>query len=78
VAAEERGRLFDRFYRGGDVRHQGTPGSGLGLSRARTIVKLHGGTIALVDNEPAGTIAVIRLPDPQATTAGTPQLPPDA
>ncbi|GGQ40317.1 sensor histidine kinase [Couchioplanes azureus] len=60
--SEERERVFDRFYRGSNVRHHGTHGSGLGLSRARTIVHLHGGTIQLLDREPTGTTAVVRLP----------------
>ncbi|ROP32082.1 PAS domain S-box-containing protein [Couchioplanes caeruleus] len=62
---DERERVFDRFYRGSNVRHHGTNGSGLGLSRARTIVHLHGGTIQLLDNEPTGTVAVVRLPHEQ-------------
>ncbi|MEU4560729.1 GAF domain-containing protein [Actinoplanes sp. NPDC023936] len=60
--ADERARVFDRFFRGSNVRHQGIPGSGLGLSLARTIVHLHGGTIRLDGNEPAGTIVRVRLP----------------
>ncbi|MEV6597188.1 ATP-binding protein [Actinoplanes sp. NPDC051346] len=60
--SEERERVFDRFYRGSNVRHHGTTGSGLGLSRARTIINLHGGTIALLDNEPTGTTVCVRLP----------------
>ncbi|BAL89492.1 putative multi-sensor signal transduction histidine kinase [Actinoplanes missouriensis 431] len=62
MPAEERERVFDRFFRGSNVRHQGIPGSGLGLSLARTIVALHGGTIRLDANEPAGTIVRVRLP----------------
>ncbi|GIE32304.1 hypothetical protein Ait01nite_053490 [Actinoplanes italicus] len=60
--ADERARVFDRFFRGRNVRHQGNPGSGLGLSLARAIVLLHGGTIKLADNEPTGTIVCVRLP----------------
>ncbi|MFI5494833.1 ATP-binding protein [Actinoplanes sp. NPDC051859] len=60
--SEERERVFDRFYRGSNVRHQGTQGTGLGLSRARTIVHLHGGTIQLLDNEPTGTTACVKVP----------------
>jgi two-component system sensor histidine kinase QseC len=41
VAPELRGRVFDRFFR----IPGGQPGSGLGLSIARRIVDLHGGTI---------------------------------
>ncbi|MBG0561072.1 ATP-binding protein [Actinoplanes aureus] len=58
----ERSRVFDRFYRGSNVRHQGTSGSGLGLSLARAIVLLHGGTISLEANNPSGTLVRVRLP----------------
>ncbi|MEV0895968.1 ATP-binding protein [Actinoplanes sp. NPDC049802] len=58
----DRDRVFDRFYRAGNVRHQGIPGSGLGLSRARTIVRLHGGEISLRQRRPSGTIVCVRLP----------------
>ena len=60
--AEERDRVFDRFYRASNVRHQGIAGQGLGLSLARTIVELHGGTIRLTGHQPYGTTVVIRLP----------------
>ncbi len=58
----ERGRVFDRFFRGSNVRHQGTHGSGLGLSLARAIIHLHGGTIRLAGNDPSGTVVCVRLP----------------
>ncbi|WIM98859.1 ATP-binding protein [Actinoplanes oblitus] len=58
----ERDRVFDRFFRGSNVRHQGTHGSGLGLSLARAIVRLHGGTIRLGANHPTGTVVGVRLP----------------
>ncbi|MEU4626395.1 ATP-binding protein [Actinoplanes sp. NPDC023801] len=60
--AGEQARVFDRFFRGSNVRHQGSSGSGLGLSLARAIVLLHGGTIRLTDNRPTGTIVCVRLP----------------
>ncbi|MBO3744044.1 PAS domain S-box protein [Actinoplanes sp. NEAU-H7] len=58
----ERDRVFNRFYRAGNVRHQGIPGFGLGLTRARTIVHLHGGEISLRQRRPAGTVVCVRLP----------------
>ncbi|MEU4243766.1 ATP-binding protein [Actinoplanes sp. NPDC026619] len=59
---DERARVFDRFYRGSNVRHHGTAGSGLGLSRARAIITLHHGHIWLTGNSPTGTTVTIRLP----------------
>ena len=60
--AAERDRVFDRFYRASNVRHQGIEGTGLGLSVARTVVRLHGGTIRLEGRRPHGTTVLIRLP----------------
>ncbi|MCI8712966.1 MAG: HAMP domain-containing histidine kinase [Ruminococcus sp.] len=41
IGKDEEGKIFQRFYRGKDVRRQ--PGLGLGLYLAREIVTLHGG-----------------------------------
>jgi signal transduction histidine kinase len=59
IPAEERDRVFDRFYRLEASRT--TEGNGLGLSLARAVVRLHGGTITLADNAP-GLVAVVSLP----------------
>jgi len=52
-------QVFDRFARGA-----GSTGSGLGLSIARGLVELHGGTIVAASPPGGGTAIVIRLPDP--------------
>lgn len=44
IAATERQRIFDRFHRGADTM---STGCGLGLSIARRVVEVHGGTITL-------------------------------
>jgi two-component system, OmpR family, sensor histidine kinase BaeS len=49
--------VFDRFARG-----PGSTGSGLGLSIARGLVELHGGTIAATAPATGGTLVTIRLP----------------
>ena len=59
IPAQERERVFDRFYRLEASRT--TEGNGLGLSLARAVVRLHGGTITLEDNGP-GLRAVVALP----------------
>jgi signal transduction histidine kinase len=46
----ERGRIFDRFYRG--ERGAKSPGHGLGLSIAETIANLHGFKLTVEDNNP--------------------------
>ena len=49
IASNERTRIFERFYRGAEVR-QVAPGSGLGLYVARKIAEAHGGTLDLEAN----------------------------
>jgi two-component system, OmpR family, sensor kinase len=46
IAADERERVFDRFYRG-SASEGATPGSGLGLAIVRQIAQLHGATVEL-------------------------------
>ena len=43
--------LFDRFYRTDASRNSATGGSGIGLSVAKSIVTLHGGTIHAVSDD---------------------------
>jgi PAS domain S-box-containing protein len=63
IPPEERERLFQRFFRGSNIRNEGMPGTGLGLAISRTVIERHGGTIALTDHgEAPGTTVVIRLP----------------
>lgn len=70
IPPAERDRLFDRFFRTEGARLHAIPGIGLGLSLARTIAELHGGTItATSDEEPAGTTFAVCLPtQPPAPT----------
>ena len=70
IPSSERGSLFERFYRASNARGARIPGSGLGLSVARAIARLHGGDIAVTGGAAGGTVAIaslpllFRLPDP--------------
>jgi signal transduction histidine kinase len=59
IAAADRSRVVERFVRLEQSRSQ--PGSGLGLSLAAAVARLHGGELKLEDNEP-GLKSIIALP----------------
>jgi signal transduction histidine kinase len=64
IPEEERGRVFERFYRSDAARASSDGGSGLGLAIARWIVDLHGGEIHAAANYPNGCRMVVSLPHP--------------
>jgi signal transduction histidine kinase len=59
IPAGDRGRAVERFVR--LERSRSLPGSGLGLSLAAAVARLHGGKLELEDNQP-GLRTVISLP----------------
>ncbi len=59
IPEADRGRAVERFVRLEQSRSQ--PGSGLGLSLASAVARLHGGELTLADNQP-GLKSVIALP----------------
>jgi signal transduction histidine kinase len=62
IPAEDRDRLFGRFFRGRAARQMAPDGSGLGLAIARAIAERHGARITLSDAAPQGTIATVTFP----------------
>ena len=62
IPPHERDRIFERFYRGIDVRKL-VSGAGLGLHVARKIAVAHGGNLVLdQSNSPGSVIFCLRLP----------------
>jgi signal transduction histidine kinase len=66
IPEADRGRVVERFVRLEQSRSE--PGSGLGLSLASAVARLHGGELRLEDNRP-GLRSIIALP--RAGPAGT-------
>ena len=61
IAPEHLPHVFERFYKVDSARSNGSGGSGLGLSIAKAIVEMHGGTIN-VASTPGHTVFTITLP----------------
>jgi signal transduction histidine kinase len=70
IADADRGRVVERFVRLEQSRSE--PGSGLGLSLASAVARLHGGELKLEDNHPGlrSTIALPRAGPVGAAAAG--------
>lgn len=61
MTAEERERIFDRFYRGPGA-GETAPGTGLGLSIVKSLVDLHGGNIEVQSEPGQGTTFSVFIP----------------
>lgn len=53
-------RIFDRFYQ--EKNPADMTGSGIGLNIVKEYVRLHGGTVDVVDNHPKGSVFVLLFP----------------
>ncbi|MDX5566163.1 ATP-binding protein [Streptomyces sp. ID05-04B] len=62
IPANEREKLFQRFFRASNATDAAIPGTGLGLTIVRTIVANHGGGMQVESEEGRGTTFTARLP----------------
>ena len=61
IPEEERSAVFEKFYRIGNEQTRKAQGTGLGLFICHKIVKDHGGTISIKDNQPSGSKFIVQF-----------------
>jgi PAS domain S-box-containing protein len=69
IPPDEADRLFERFFRGSNVRRAAIPGTGLGLAITRAIVEAHRGTVTCASRVGEGSTFTVTLPRAAAEAA---------
>jgi signal transduction histidine kinase/DNA-binding response OmpR family regulator/ligand-binding sensor domain-containing protein len=70
IPAEHLPHIFDRFYQVDESNTRAQPGTGIGLSLARELAELHGGTITVESAEGHGAVFTLTLPLSGAQSGG--------
>jgi signal transduction histidine kinase len=78
MTAEDAAHAFEPFGRAGGEKARRQQGTGLGLSLARALVRLHGGDLILKSRLGAGTTVTVLLPASAAFAGADPRLLPAA
>jgi two-component system sensor histidine kinase SenX3 len=76
IPRQDRGRVFERFYRVDQSRASSTGGTGLGLAIVKHVASNHGGSVSVWSEEGLGSTFTLRIPLAARGAAGAP--PPDA
>ena len=62
ISKQDQAKIFEKFYRSGDVHESSIKGSGIGLTLVVHIIRAHGGDVLLESDMEKGTKVKIRLP----------------
>ncbi len=65
ISGEEKGRIFDKFYRIGNEDTRRTKGTGLGLYIVKRVVEIYKGEITVEDNPAGGSVFKLTIPRAQ-------------
>jgi len=65
-------KIFEQFYRAHDSLNSGIQGSGLGLTLARQIARVHGGDVIYEPREGGGSCFTLRVPLQPSSKTGDP------
>jgi len=57
----EKRAVFEKFYRLGNEETRRTTGTGLGLYIVEQVLRAHGGSVQVLDNQPRGTVFVVEI-----------------
>jgi len=69
IDASEVEHIFDRFFRSGSAAVREITGTGLGLTLAREVARLHGGDIVVESEEGSGSTFSMSIPLPEQLSA---------
>jgi two-component system OmpR family sensor kinase len=70
IPADQRERIFDRFYRTDSARDRASGGTGLGLAIVRAIAQAHAGHVTAGETTEGGARIEVELPDFTASRSG--------
>jgi signal transduction histidine kinase len=62
IKKEEQERVFEKFYRSGDIHNSTIKGSGIGLTIVSHIAEAHGGEVMLESEPGKGTEVTLQIP----------------
>lgn len=62
IEREDRQKIFERFFRGGNELTRSVKGSGIGLTIVKKIIEAHHGTVSLESTPGKGSTFIIHLP----------------
>jgi signal transduction histidine kinase len=70
IGKEDRQKVFEKFYRSGNMHESSVKGSGIGLTVVDHIIKAHGGEVYIESEVGKGTKVRLRLPKDKRTQKG--------